>query len=243
MKKMNKTVLAFALGFGQLSAATAADYYIPGAIYITGGGGVAGLFNSDWKLSDDVTAPGELEQPQSEENGVATVLGAMGYRFDKVPLRAEVTYRWYDTAEYTWNHLFNGRELETGHGRIDSQAVLFSLYLEWRNSTGFVPFIGGGVGGYFNNTHFERRDITTPVNSTIGGTSHDNFGFAWSASAGLMYIINEHWFIDVRADYVGLGKADFYEDTLTAGTHELMHTEDLYAISGLINLTVAYDIF
>jgi opacity protein-like surface antigen len=168
----------------------------------------------------------------------------LGYEFDTLPVRLEAAYRWFGEAEYKWDELYENGPLETAKGTIESQAVMFNGFFDWRNSTRLTPFIGAGIGYYFNRSNFNRTEANNL--STVETTEHKNGGLAWSASAGFTYNIGPNWFLDLRAEYLSLGHVDFYEtnpsSSVSPGEQELMKTDRFAAISGLLSLTYKFDL-
>lgn len=221
--------------------------YIPSsAVYIVAGGGVAGILNSDWYRFPKAHNELEIMQPSSSEEVVSTINAALGYQFHVLPIRTEVAYRWFDDSTYKWDQLYVGYKPETGKGSIASQAILFNLYLDFYNITRITPFIGGGIGYYRNRSSFDRITINSPTTSALAPAHHTTNGFSWAAYLGLRYDITENWSIDVRADYIALGDVVMYENNnpvnlgQSPGLQEVMKTDHLEAVSGLVNLTYFY---
>lgn len=231
---MKKTLVACALLVSS-PLVLADDIYLfdqgPGFIYVTGGGGVAGMLNDDWSHTADNVA---VQQPSSKTTTVGTVNGAIGYGFGDLPVRLELAYRWFGEAKYTWDQLFTEAPYGNGEAKINSQAGLFNLYVDWRNNSKFTPFIGGGVGYYNNRSTFSEGSNESDT--------HTNNGLAWAVMAGVKYVIGPNWELDLRADYTGLGKVTVYEYNPSHTEIELMETSRYAAVSGMMNLTYTFSL-
>lgn len=230
--------------FSQYSFYPFPHYAPENAVYITAGGGVAGILNSNF-YRDPLPPPYlEIRQPSSSDTVVGTVNGAVGYQFSTIPIRAEVAYRWYDTATYKWDILYEGYDNHDGNATIDSQTVLFNLYFDWYNTTRLTPFIGAGIGYYNNESTFDHSFVDTGID--LPPAHNTNEGLAWTAILGVKYEITEAWLIDIRAEYTDLGSVYIYTDTgpdgSNPGKNPFMKTNELSAISGLLNITYAYNL-
>lgn len=103
-----------------------------------------GLSGSLTFLDDaDISNGGELSY-DAGWGGAA----AIGYRpaTDIIFLRdtryeLEIAYRQNDIDEFT-----NGATRLTGNGEYKSTSYMANMYYDFRNSTGFTPYIGGGLG-------------------------------------------------------------------------------------------------
>jgi opacity protein-like surface antigen len=238
MKRYLSTLLLTAI---YVAPAFSESYEPSSAIYVTAGGGVSWLEHSDFYPSS--TTPTDflaLKTPSTSDNVVGSINAALGYQFETLALRAEVAYRWLSNADYDWEPLLSlnqGPGIPNGYGTIEAQAVLLSLYYDFYTGGGpLTPFIGAGIGSSFNRTSLKLQGS--------GGTGatqdHSNSEFAWATSVGLKYEITPNWLVDVRGEYLSLGKTQLNE-LFAAGQTGAIQTNNLYAFSVLLNLTYAYN--
>lgn len=249
---MKRSLSAFLLtaaymspAFSTYSSVVFPDYAPPSAIYVTAGGGVAGILNTQF-YRDPLPPPYlEIRQPSSTDDVVGVVNAALGYQFHAFPVRAEVAYHWYSKARYQWDVLYDGYDDHDGDATIESQTVLFNVYYDWYNRTRFTPFIGGGVGYYNNRSVFDHAFLSTTTD--LPTADNINEGLAWTAILGVKYEITPAWLIDIRAEYTDLGSVYIYTDTgpdgSSPGDQPFMKINELSSVSALINITYAYNFF
>jgi outer membrane protein len=83
-------------------------------------------------------------------------------------------------------------------GEISTIPVLLTLRIHIPVSSGFKPYIGGGVGWYFNS--FDQDPLWAAANSGINIDLEDSF--AWHANAGLEFFFTDNVALNLDAKYI-----------------------------------------
>lgn len=83
-------------------------------------------------------------------------------------------------------------------GEISTIPVLLTLRIHIPINSGFKPYIGGGVGWYFNS--FDQDPLWTGVNPGVNVDLDDSF--AWHANAGLELFFTENVALNLDAKYI-----------------------------------------
>ena len=116
--------------------------------------------------------------------------GGVGYQYNDF-LRMDLTADWS-----------GGYKIAPG-ASIDTTTLLGNVYFDFKNSTGFTPYIGGGVGyGWAHGSGYRDRD-----------------GLALGAAAGVSYDVTNNLAVDVgyRFRDILVSGPDPYEHQVTAG--------------------------
>ena len=156
---------------------------------------------------DDVSAKGFANtlNLQNDSDEVAGLGGAIGYKWNNLPLHSEVeiTHRFrfdFDTRDD------GPGDADTGYeANVDTTAVLFNLLFDIRLDGQFTPYLGGTLGWARNSADTERRVINTGV-LTTKETTTDNL--AWGGMAGIVWDFSERWGADFAYRYINLGEVD-----------------------------------
>ena len=82
---------------------------------------------------------------------------------------------------------------------VESVSVLLNGYYDITNISGFVPYVGVGVGAASNKGKFNLASVYKE-------TAKRTTTFAWQAGAGVAYNINENVAVDLAYRYADLGK-------------------------------------
>ena len=123
---------------------------------------------------------------------------AVGYDWSEyfgVDLRTDVEYAIRTTGHFD----AHGRSVEA----YVPQTLMFNVYYDFKNSTDFTPYIGGGIGAAF-----------------VG----ENSNFAWNVGTGVGYKINDDFTASLGYRFVSLGEFEDV-DRKTSGmlySHEVM---------------------
>ena len=142
---------------------------------------------------------------QNDDDLVAGVGGAIGYKWNNLPLHSEieVTHRF----RFDFDTRVDGPgDADTGYeANVDTTAVLFNLLYDIRLEGRFTPYFGGTLGWSHNSADTERRVINTGV-LTKKETATDNL--AWGGMAGVVWDFGERWGADFAYRYINLGEVD-----------------------------------
>ncbi len=85
-----------------------------------------------------------------------------------------------------------------GGGDISTIPVLWTLRIHIPISSGFKPYIGGGVGWYFNS--FDQNPLWNASNPGVSAELDDSF--AWHANAGLEFFLTENVAFNIDGKYI-----------------------------------------
>jgi outer membrane protein len=85
-----------------------------------------------------------------------------------------------------------------GGGDISTIPLLWTLRIHIPVSSGFKPYIGGGVGWYFNS--FDQNPLWTASNPGVNAELDDSF--AWHANAGLEFFFTENVSLNLDGKYI-----------------------------------------
>jgi outer membrane protein len=83
-------------------------------------------------------------------------------------------------------------------GEISTIPLLWTLRIHIPTNSGFKPYIGGGVGWYFNS--FDQDPSWTALNPGVNVDLDDSF--AWHANAGLELFFTENVALNLDAKYI-----------------------------------------
>ena len=135
---------------------------------------------------------------------------AVGYDFEKkfgVPLRAELEYAGFSTAEAKRSYTFDDERM-TLKQKFNIQTLFLNAYWDIDTGTQFTPYLGAGIGMGFIKTKGTETGylVSDPTDSWANSTSSKNVtNVAWNIGAGLGYDITDNWTLDVGYRFVGLG--------------------------------------
>lgn len=91
-----------------------------------------------------------------------------------------------------------------GSVKITSMSAMLNAFIDAGDFNGFKPYLVVGAGVAKNKTKNTSFTDSAGVSQTINGDSKTNF--AYKVGLGTKYAINEDFDIDVRYQYVDLGK-------------------------------------
>ncbi|MBW1701755.1 MAG: OmpW family protein [Deltaproteobacteria bacterium] len=83
-------------------------------------------------------------------------------------------------------------------GEVSTIPLLWTLRIHIPTNSGFKPYIGGGVGWYFNG--FDQDPVWTASNPGVNLDLDD--GFAWHANAGVELFFTENVALNLDAKYI-----------------------------------------
>lgn len=123
-------------------------------------------------------------------------------------------------AEVEYNHRlrldFDTRETAPAvigyENNVDTDSVMFNLYVDWPTKTPWRPYVGAGIGWARHTSNVSRGDIATSVRETREENS-DNFAFSFQA--GLRVAITRSWIGEIGYRYIDMGRID--SGTFTTG--------------------------
>jgi opacity protein-like surface antigen len=183
--------------------------------------------------------PSNLTKSYSlDEQSAQTVVGgalAAGYDFYrnfKVPVRAELEYGVYSNASGSVNSSLSSNGLAPGAWgnnpvginadmklSMNIQTLMLNLYYDFRNSTPFTPYVGGGVGLAFIqawgaaevNTWDNTGGGGAPMSSDVSLGAKHQTNFAWQVGVGCSYDFNDYVALDLGYRFMGLGNVETQE--------------------------------
>lgn len=85
-----------------------------------------------------------------------------------------------------------------GGGDLSTIPLLWTLRIHIPVSSGFKPYIGGGVGWYFNS--FDQNPLWNASNPGVNAELDDSF--AWHANAGLEIFFADNVSLNVDGKYI-----------------------------------------
>ena len=178
-------------------------------------------WNREWRHLEKVESGTGAVTGGDQGAGVWGGTFAIGYDFNKrfnVPVRAEIEYGIFGHMKLQGGHWEAGnglgpRSSERQWDRqvdLDIQTLLFNAYYDFRNSTPFTPYVGGGLGlafitskwretKYYSDRQWWKQDYYEK------GSSKLNTNFAWQLGLGVAYDFNDYVSVDLGYRLMGLG--------------------------------------
>ena len=199
-----------------------------------------GITNSgDWTDQTGFTrAYGPLTQPGKNENSYIAGIAA-GYKFTGFPFRVDVNYFFINDRSYAFSPIYrNYPQNSVGTADVDSQVFLLNFYYDWYTSKPVTPYLGLGVGEYFNKTDFSSNDPANPAGANA--QSNRTNGIAWDIVLGLRYDINLNWALSLEGNFIALNKATANETINSTSGLTIIpfaSTDDLKTFNVLLGLT------
>jgi len=146
---------------------------------------------------------------------------AVGYDFNKkvqVPVRTELEYAMFSevsdkkTVWHSSSPTYD--DLSCIKQKLQIQTLFVNAYYDFRNSTAFTPYLGGGLGlafirakGNYSWDQFNSVGDHVDWESTSMGAK-STVNFAWNIGAGAAYAINNNISLDMGYRFAGLGGAE-----------------------------------
>ncbi len=191
MKKMAVVLSCCALGLSA-TAASAAGYYVSGNV------GFA-LPNT---LTTTYNDSKEFWQADTDFDSGWALTGAFGYDFDGFRTEFELGYQQSNFKETTWSSHWNNNIVTWGSTSLldydlTATTYLVNGYYDFKNNSGFTPFLGAGMGmATVELNNFSRGA------SYLGGDVDDTV-FAYQFIGGVSYAFNKNFAMDLTYRYVG----------------------------------------
>lgn len=204
-----------------------AEQAIP-PIYLSGKLGFSLMEASDITNTSNTSGTRAEVTKSSTSETVMPIGGAIGYNWAKqgVSLRTEMEFLYRTNLGYEANPTFTNAATPTKFtSKMTSKTVFFNGYYDFKNTTKFTPFVGGGIGFSMNNTktNGSLTNGASPAEGTIKRTD-----FAWNVGGGVAYNLTEHIILDVTYRYADLGKAVWQADTVQLTSNNLHTNEFLF---------------
>ncbi len=158
----------------------------------------------------DSELPGMTMDLESDE-GLAVGV-AVGYSFPcNMRIEGEFAYQENDLDKVS----LYGIDADLT-GDTSSSSFLVNGYYDFKNTSAFTPFIGGGIG----MAKVEINDLNSP-GSGDPDVSDDDTVFAYQIGAGVAYTITEQVSLDVKYRYFGTSDPELGGSDVEYSSHNL----------------------
>ena len=124
------------------------------------------------------------------------------------------------------------------HTAVTTHTLMFNGYYDLGNFSGFVPYVGAGVGFAFNKVdevYFTGNPFLT--NRIFGD---ERWSLAWSLMAGVGYQITDRITLDVGYRYLDMGKAESGTIDNAGFTNPKVRIDELAAHEVKVGLRFAF---
>jgi len=164
----------------------------------------------------DDTSSQNFVGPLQVNNDTDIVAGnafVLGYRWKSLPIRTdiEIAYR------YRFDHDLrdNGLPVRGYENNLATLSGLVNVTYEYRNSTSFTPYLGGGVGWAQNHSSVRLSNITNGGEEEFEKRVHN---FAWGAHLGVTWRFANRWDTDFGYRFMSLGEIESGKGGTSNGT-------------------------
>lgn len=175
-----------------------------------------------------------------------SLVPAIGYDFypgSHIPLRFEISYLYTD-QKYSLNPLFvNVDDVAPNLSADDSFRIhntMLSVYIDWRNCSRFIPFIGASYGWADKRTR--HSPVLTGVPDAPGTFPDKDDSAAWGGTLGTRFMLTCHVYGNVQLRYDAFQELRF--KNTTAGVdlpeHDDYLSDYLHATTLLVGLGFEY---
>ena len=178
--------------------------------YISGGGGLSILTNSDFR--DEVSGVGVGTGETSFKNGFA-LTGAVGKKFNNMRLEGELSYRRNDLDKLTISSATVGGQTFIGNasaslsGDTTSFGLMANGYYDFANESKWTPFVMAGVG-------LSRQSLyVTKVGNVSTSYNQSDTVFAYQVGAGIGYSVTDSTKITAQYRFYGTSDPTFSDGT------------------------------
>lgn len=113
-----------------------------------------------------------------------SLVGAGGYDFGSFRVEGELGYRQNDLDRAV------GITSNSGSGDVSVVSVMLNAYYDFRNSSQFTPYLGGGLG----TAHVSFNDVNAPGVLRVDG---DDICVAFQIGAGVEYKLSRQFSVDL----------------------------------------------
>ncbi len=141
------------------------------------------------KIEDPSVKVSGTKQPEhTRKDNAEGISLALGYNYNPIRVETELTLR---------------NNLDTGGAKIESHTLFANVYYDFKNSTAFTPYIGGGIGLSIIDFKIKNPAFTKSDSST---------NFAWNIGIGVGYELCPQNRIDLGYRFADYGTAKFAKD-------------------------------
>ena len=193
MSFMKKLLAVALLSTTMLAGAASAE----GDFFVQGNLGASTTKGLNSKLSLDRTVAGKTNSYTKSDNlGTSALIGleAGAKVHEHVRVSINLDYRPGYSQKYTTN--FGDIK-----AKVKTLSSMFNVYYDITEVNGFTPYITVGAGIARNEMKME--------NTNSSGYKKKNTGFAYKVGFGTKYAMSQDFDLDLRYQYVDLGKAKF----------------------------------
>lgn len=166
---------------------------------------------------------------------------AIGYDFSKrfdAPVRVEVEYSAFGDTKASKS--FADPDETDADGiyhfsikqKMNIQALFANIYYDFRNSTSFTPYVGGGIGmGFISSKSSWYSPEEDPGEGSFSSSKKHQTNFAWNIGLGCAYEFNDTVAVDLGYRYAQFGKVKSGTSIIQDGVNP-----DTYLYSKVKNL-------
>lgn len=140
------------------------------------------------------------------------VFGYDFYDNFNLPIRAELDFTSRAKADYNYSAFAgNGtiRTLKTTYeNQIELNTLMLNIHYDFKNPSKFTPYLSAGLGYAYINQKTSSLFISDAPTLPLASRSHATNNFAWSAAAGLKYMVNQDFSFDLSYKYLDAGQGE-----------------------------------
>ncbi len=164
----------------------------------------------------------------TKKAGTSALFGAeAGYQFDE-HLRASVSLDYISKFSFTETSAATDTlPQEDKKNKVKSLVVMANAYYDIMEAKGFTPYVTVGAGVARNKT---TQDVTE--SGETFSTKGTKTNFAWKVGLGTRYAVNQNIALDLRYQFVDLGKIKVNKtDVLAVNNGKLRAHEFLVGVA------------
>lgn len=126
--------------------------------------------------------------------------------------------------------------IDTYTGSLKSWVFLANAYVDLGTWYCFTPFVGGGIGGAYNElVDFNDVNVSTGTGRGIGQSS-GNWSFAWALYGGVSYNISDNLKLDLSYRYLNYGSASASIDCVGGCNPDSYKLDNLHSNDFMLGL-------
>jgi len=179
-------------------------YQAPPRVDVFSGWYVRGDLGAAWGVLDGAQSAAPFPDPTSSKLNTGFTAG-VGVGVKTRWLRTDVTIDYLSALKYEGTIAAPGDTT----AKIQATTALLNGYLDLGTWYRITPYVGGGLGAAYTDVTGYSSTGAPPFD----GSSKQQWGFAWAATAGAAYPISHNMLIDVAYRYLNIGDVKTGSDT------------------------------